>query len=76
MRCHLIRRKIKKMIRGCVGFSYVKGNLYGTMILVRGNRTKEVMLPIGVYHLMAKLWRRKNILGKFLFKKSDNVFKT
>ena len=64
------------MIRGCVGFSYVKGNLYGTMILVRGKRTKEVMLPIGVYHLMAKLWRRKNILGKFLFKKSDNVFKT
>ena len=64
------------MIRGCVGFSYVKGNLYGTMILVRGNRTKEVMLPIGVYHVMAKLWRRKNILGKFLFKKSDNVFQT
>ena len=76
MRCHLIRRKIKKMIRGCVGFSYVKGNLSGTMILVKGKRTKEVMLPIGVYHVMAKLWRRKNILGKFLFKKSDNVFKT
>ena len=76
MRCHLIRRKIKKMIRGCVGFSYVKGNLYGTMILVKGKRTKEVMLPIGVYHVMAKLWRRKNILGKFLFKKSDNVFQT
>ncbi len=64
------------MIRGCVGFSYVKGNLYGTMILVRGNRTKEVMLPIGVYHVMAHLSRRKNILGKFLFKKSDNVFQT
>ena len=64
------------MIRGCVGFSYVKGNLYGTMILVKGKRTKEVMLPIGVYHVMKRLWRRKNILGKFLFKKSDNVFKT
>ena len=64
------------MIRGCVGFSYVKGNLYGTMILVKGKRTKEVMLPIGIYSVMAKLWRRKNILGKFLFKKSDNVFKT
>ena len=64
------------MIRGCVGFSYVKGNLYGTMILVKGKRTKEVMLPIGVYHVMAYLSRRKNILGKFLFKKSDNVFKT
>ena len=62
------------MIRGCVGFSYVKGNLYGTMILVKGKRTKEVMLPIGVYHVMKRLWRRKNILGKFLFKKSDNVF--
>ena len=64
------------MIRGCVGFSYVKGNLYGTMILVKGKRTIEVMLPIGVYHVMAQLWKRKNILGKFLFKKSDNVFKT
>ena len=76
MRCHLIRRKIKKMIRGCVGFSYVKGNLYGTMILVKGKRTKEVMLPIGIYSVMAHLSRRKNILGKILFKKRTYDFDT
>jgi hypothetical protein len=45
------------------------------MILVSGNRTIHVKLPIGVYHIMKRLWRRENILGKFLFKKSDNVFK-
>ena len=64
------------MIKGCVGFSIISGRLIGDMILVSGKRTIHVKLPIGVYHLMKQLWRRENILGKFLFKKSDNVFKT
>ena len=63
------------MIKGCVGFSIISGRLIGDMILVSGKRTIHVKLPIGVYHLMKQLWRRENILGKFLFKKSDNVFK-
>ena len=64
------------MIRGCVGFSIIKGHLLGDMILVSGKRVIHVKLPIGVYHIMKQLWRRENILGKFLFKKSDNVFKS
>ena len=64
------------MIKGCVGFSIISGRLIGDMILVSGKRTIHVKLPIGVYHLMKQLWRRENILGKFLFKKSDNVFKS
>ena len=64
------------MIRGCVGFSYRSGNLYGTMILVRGKRTVNIPLPIGIYSVMAKLWRRENILGKFLFKKSTKDFQS
>ena len=64
------------MIKGCVGFSIISGRLIGDMILVSGKRTIHVKLPIGVYHVMKQLWRRENILGKFLFKKSDNVFKT
>ena len=64
------------MIKGCVGFSIIKGHLLGDMILVSGNRVIHVKLPIGVYHVMKQLWRRENILGKFLFKKSDNVFKS
>ena len=64
------------MIRGCVGFSYRSGNLYGTMICVRGKDTVNIRLPLGVYHIFKRLWRRENILGKFLFKESDNVFKT
>ena len=63
------------MIKGCVGFSIISGRLIGDMILVSGKRTIHVKLPIGVYHIMKQLWRRENILGKFLFKKSDNVFK-
>ena len=63
------------MIKGCVGFSIISGRLIGDMILVSGKRTIHVKLPIGVYHVMKQLWRRENILGKFLFKKSDNVFK-
>ena len=64
------------MIKGCVGFSIIGGRLVGDMILVSGKRTIHVKLPIGVYHIMKRLWRRENILGKFLFKKSDNVFKS
>ena len=63
------------MIKGCVGFSIIGGRLIGDMILVSGKRTIHLKLPIGVYHIMKQLWRRENILGKFLFKKSDNVFK-
>ena len=75
----MIERKRKRrirMIKGCVGFSIIKGRLLGDMILVSGKRVIHVPLPIGVYHVMKRLWRRENILGKFLFKKSDNVFKT
>ena len=64
------------MIKGCVGFSIIGGRLVGDMILVSGKRVIHVKLPIGVYHIMKQLWRRENILGKFLFKKSDNVFKS
>ena len=66
---------ILNMIKGCVGFSIISGRLIGDMILVSGKRVIHVPLPIGVYHIMKRLWRRENILGKFLFKKSDNVFK-
>jgi hypothetical protein len=33
-------------------------------------------LPLGVYHIFKRLWRRENILGKFLFKESDKTFQT
>jgi len=62
------------MIRGCIGFSYISGRLYGSMLLVRGKRVVEVRLPYGIYHLMVRLWRSENILGKILFKKSKNEF--
>ena len=64
------------MIKGCVGFSIIGGRLVGDMILVSGKRVIHVKLPIGVYHLMAHLSRRKNILGKFLFKKRTYDFDT
>ena len=64
------------MIKGCVGFSYIKGNLFGTMILVRGKRTLHVPLPMFMYHIMVKLWKRKNILGKILFKESTKDFQS
>lgn len=64
------------MIKGCVGFSYIKGNLFGTMILVRGKRTLDIPLPIGIYSVMAQLWKRKNILGKILFKESTKDFQS
>jgi len=64
------------MIYGCVGFSIIKGHLCGDMILVRGKRTLHIPLPIGIYHVMARLWRRQNILGKILFKKRTYDFNT
>ena len=64
------------MIKGCVGFSIISGRLVGDMILVSGKRVIHVKLPIGVYHIMKRLWRRENILGKFLFKDSTKVFKS
>ena len=63
------------MIKGCVGFSRIHGHFCGDMIMVRGKETVHVRLPLPIYFVMARLWRRKNILGKFLFKKSDNVFR-
>ena len=57
------------MIKCCVGFSYCSGRLIGDMLIVRGKRCISVPLPIGVYHIMARLWKRKNILGKILFEK-------
>ena len=57
------------MIKGCVGFSIISGRLYGHMLIVRGKRVINIPLPIGVYHVMVQLWKRKNILGKILFKK-------
>ena len=64
------------MIKGCVGFSIISGRLIGDMILVRGKRTLNISLPIGIYHVMARLWRRQNILGKILFKKRTYDFDT
>ena len=57
------------MIKGCVGFSYIKGRLTGNMILVRGKRVIEVSLPYPLYVLIKNAYPRKNILGKILFKK-------
>ena len=64
------------MIKGCVGFSYISGRLIGDMILVNGKRVISVPLPIGIYHIMKRLSRRKNILGKILFKKRTYDFDT
>ena len=60
------------MIKGCIGFSYIHGRLCGQMMLVRGKRVIHVPLPIGIYSVMLRLWKRKNILGKILFKKSTD----
>lgn len=59
------------MIKGVIGFSYIESNLYGTMLIVRGKRVINVILPIGIYGLMRRLWSSKNILGKFLFDKPN-----
>ena len=58
------------MIKGCIGFSHIRGRLFGNMILVRGKRTLNIPLPYPVMYIMARLWRRKNFLGKILFRKS------
>jgi len=57
------------MIKGCVGFSHIEGRFIGYMILVKGKRCISVPLPYPIYLLMARLWKRKNILGKFLYEK-------
>ena len=57
------------MIKGCVGFSHIKGRLTGNMILVRGKQIKEVCLPYPLYILMLRLWSSKNILRNFFYKK-------
>ena len=57
------------MIKGCVGFSHIKGDFFGNMILVRGKRTLDIPLPYPIMLVMARLWRRENFLGKILFKK-------
>ena len=62
------------MIKGCGGFSYIHGRLYGHMLIVRGKRVINIPLPIGIYFVMAHLWKRKNILGKILYYKPN--FKT
>ena len=64
------------MIRGCVGFSYISGRLIGDMLIVRGKRVISVPLPIGVYHIMKRLSRRENILGKFLFDNPNTDFQS
>ena len=64
------------MIRGCVGFSYISGRLIGDMLCVRGKRVISVPLPIGVYHIMKRLSRRENILGKFLFDNPNTDFQS
>ena len=64
------------LIKGCVGFSRIHGHLCGDMLIVRGNRCISVPLPIPIYYVMSRLWRRKNILGKILFKKRTYDFDT
>ena len=58
------------MIKGCIGFTYIKGSLTGMMLLVRGKRVIEVCLPYPLYILMLRLWKTKNILGKIFYKNS------
>ena len=57
------------MIKGCVGFSHIKGDFFGNMILVRGKRTLDIKLPYPIMLVMARLWRSNNFLGKFLYEK-------
>ena len=64
------------MIKGCIGFSIISGRLIGDMLIVRGKRVIHVPLPIGVYHIMKRLSRRENILGKFLFDNPNTDFQS
>ena len=59
------------MIKGCIGFSYISGRLFGDMLLVRGKRVLHIPLPYPVYLLMIRLWRSKKYPGKFLFNKPN-----
>ena len=59
------------MIKGCVGFSHIKGDFFGNMILVRGKRTLDIPLPYPIMLVMARLWRSDNFLGKFLYEKKS-----
>ena len=59
------------MIKGCVGFSHIKGDFFGNMILVRGKRTLDIKLPYPIMLVMARLWRSDNFLGKFLYEKKS-----
>ena len=59
------------MIKGCVGFSHIKGHFFGNMILVRGKRTLDIPLPYPIMLIMARLWRSDNFLGKFLYEKKS-----
>ena len=59
------------MIKGCVGFSYISGRLFGDMLLVRGKRVLHIPLPYPVYLLMTRLWKSKKYPGKFLFNKPN-----
>ena len=60
------------MIKGVIGFSHVESQLYGTMLIVRGKRVISVILPIGIYGLMRRLWSSKNILRKIFYKNSTD----
>lgn len=64
------------MIRGCVGFSHIKGRLIGHMILVRGNKSISVPLLWPVYVIMKRLWRSENGLRNFLFEKPKTDFQS
>ena len=59
------------MIKGCVGFSHIRGHFFGNMILVRGKRTIDIPLPYPIMLVMARLWRSDNFLGKFLYEKKS-----
>ena len=60
------------MIKGCVGFSYISGRLFGDMLIVRGKRCISVPLPYPLYVIMKRLWRSKNILRKIFYKDSTD----
>ena len=60
------------MIKGCIGFSYISGRLFGDMLLVRGKRVVSVPLPYPLYVIMKRLWSSKNILRKIFYKDSTD----
>ncbi len=62
--------KIRKyLLKHCVGFSYISGKLYGSMICVKGKTCYNINLPYPLYVWMAHLYRTQKILEKkFPFK--------